>query len=134
MDSVATLAPSIRESGKLAVVRQIWDEWATGGPAAAAAVLFAHSDEDIELRAGIGGVEQRVRGHEQIRSALPESPLRILGAKPYSFSEEGDDVIVSAWVRMRENGGYVDAQVRWRYRFREGRIVEVSTLPFAHSG
>jgi hypothetical protein len=116
----------------LEVVRKFWAEYESGGPPAGFRWLLAHSHEGVELSMQIAGVPPvTVRGHDEVRARLPGSPLGLLGAKLYKLREDGEHVIASAWVRVGDNGGYLDAQVTWRFEFRDGLLSRVRTLPFA---
>jgi hypothetical protein len=126
---LATVPQSVAHQRRLDIVRALWEEYERGGPAAASRILLANSHSDVLLKATIGSEPRIVRGHEEIIAALPESPLGVQGAKAYSFAELGNDVFVSSWVRIRENGGWLDAQVRWMFRFRGDKLWRVTTLP-----
>ena len=86
----------------------------------AAEELLANSAEDVvfEPHASHGG---EIRGHEALRefwTRFADEGLQ-LRAGVYSISEEGDDVIVSGWVRTIDEGRLADTQSRWIYRFND---------------
>ena len=56
-------------------------------------------------------------------------------ASPHEFREEGNSVVVTGWVRVgRGSGSLADAQVRWIYTFRDGRIETVEYGPLVATG
>ena len=53
-------------------------------------------------------------------------------ARPWSFEEDGDSVIVQGSIRLqRRDGSIADAQLRWTYTFRDGRLAAASSGPLA---
>ena len=95
--------------------------------------MLAICEENAEFR--FYATEGRVlRGADELRAFYREELASgtSVRAAPYHYGEEGDMVTVFGWVRvLREGGSLADAQVRWTYKFREGKITAVEYGPLA---
>ena len=121
------------DSQNLRVVRDLWDAFETQGAIAGLEKLLEHCDEDVEFRpyAANGTV---LRGAEEIRAFFRErqSAGEKLHARPWSFEEHGDCVEVAGSIRLiRADGSLADAQVRWSYAFKDGRVIRAATAPLS---
>ena len=50
--------------------------------------------------------------------------------RPATLEERGDEVVVNGYLRVvRPTGGFSESQIRWIYRFRDGRLEEARWSP-----
>ena len=101
------------------------------GQEAGMEALIEASDEAVEFRP-YGADGATLRGVDELRAfyARIASEGGKVEAKAYSFSESGNAVIVEGWVRVTRAGGRLaDAQVRWAYTFRDGKIISAAYEP-----
>ncbi|HEX2233046.1 MAG TPA: nuclear transport factor 2 family protein [Thermoleophilaceae bacterium] len=121
------------DSPNLRIVKDLWEVLESDGLQASLERMLEHAHEDIELRPYMA--EGRVlRGVEEIRAFMQQELAEgaTIQASPWSFEEVGDDVIVSGSVRIRRRDSSIaDAQVRWTYTFRDGRLAAASSAPLA---
>jgi hypothetical protein len=114
-------------------VKELWAVLESEGPLASLELMLEHSHEDVELRPYMA--EGRVlRGVDEIREYMREELAAgaMLRASPWTFEEVGDDVIVTGSIRVqRRDASIADAQVRWTYNFRDGRIAAAGSAPLA---
>jgi ketosteroid isomerase-like protein len=93
--------------------------------------LLSRAHESTEFRPYVA--EGRVlRGPDEVRAFFREQAAAgtTLAARPTSFEERGDEVVVTGSLRvLRPAGGFAETQVRWIYRFREGRLDEATWSP-----
>jgi hypothetical protein len=121
------------DSPNLRTVKGFWDVLESDGLLASTELVFEHCHEDVEFRPYVGG-GRVFHGIEETREFVrqQEAEGATLHASPWSFEEVGDDVVVSGSIRVqRSDGSIADAQVRWTYAFREGRVASVSSAPLA---
>lgn len=112
-------------------IKDVWRAFERDGSDAGLAALIVVCADDVELRpyAAHGGV---LRGKAALRRFWHDLDaaggwLRV-GA--YDFDEDGDEVVVTGWVRVsREGGGLSDAQVRWIFTIRDGTILRAVAEP-----
>jgi ketosteroid isomerase-like protein len=121
------------DSPNLQLVKGFWDVLESDGLLASTDVMLEHCHEDVELSPYIG--EGRVfHGTEEVREFMRRQLEEgaVVSASPWNFEEIGDDVIVSGSIRVqRRDGSIADAQLRWTYTFRDGRVAAASTSPVA---
>jgi ketosteroid isomerase-like protein len=93
--------------------------------------LLSRAHEATEFRPYVA--EGRVlRGPDEVRAffSRQRSEGRSLTATPSTFEERGDEIVVIGSLRVaRPAGGFAEAQVKWIYRFRDGRLDEASWVP-----
>jgi hypothetical protein len=94
-------------------------------------VLLAVAHPDCEFRPYIAGGSS-LRGHDEIRAfyrrAIAEGAEMKLRAT--SFEEVGDEILVNGSMRVaRPTGGFLESQLSWTYRFRDGLLAEVASGP-----
>lgn len=73
-----------------------------------------------------------LEGREQVLAFYNETAAEgtSISVRPRSFTEAGDEVVVSGSVRiMRREGSFAERQVRWIYRFRDGLVEEARWTP-----
>ena len=118
------------DSHNLSRVRELWRVYEREGQDAGIDALLEICHDDAEFRFyAMDG--KALRGGDQLRAFYREADATV-NAAPYSFEEEGDTVIVTGWVRVvRAGGALADAQGRWEYVFREGKIAELRYAPLA---
>jgi ketosteroid isomerase-like protein len=113
------------------IVKGLWRVYEEGGHDAGVEAMLASCHEDAEFR--FYAAEGRVlHGGDELRAFYEEKRAAgaSVAASPHDFREEGDVVEVTGWVRVeRESGSLADAQVRWIYTFRDGRIEAVDYGP-----
>jgi ketosteroid isomerase-like protein len=118
-------------SSNVRTVKEIWRVYEEDGHDAGVDALLAYCREGAEFR--FYAAEGRVlHGGAELRAFYRDK--RAAGASveasPYEVREEGDSVVVTGWVRVgRETGSLADAQVRWVYTFRDGKIETVEYEP-----
>jgi ketosteroid isomerase-like protein len=121
------------DSPNLRIVKELWDVLENQGVLASMEAMLEHAREDIELRPYLAG-GQALRGTEEIREYIRQQRADglVLRATPWNFEEDGDKVMVSGSLRVqRSDGSIADAQLRWTYTFREGRLTAAASRPLA---
>ena len=120
------------DSPNLRTVKGFWDMLESDGLLASMELVFEHCHEDVEFRPYVGG-GRVFHGIEDVREFVRQQLAEgaTLHASPWSFEEVGDDVVVSGSIRVQRSGSIADAQVRWTYAFRDGRVASVSSAPLA---
>ena len=99
--------------------RALWDAYARGDVDAVRAQL----DDDIEWRP-LGG--KLLRGPAEVAAYLRHA-VETMSAVAHVFETDGDRVIVHGSLRRFRDGGFVDMQPTWVYRFRGGRLVRLES-------
>jgi ketosteroid isomerase-like protein len=99
--------------------RALWDAYARGDVDA----LRAQLDDDIEWRP-LGG--KLLRGPAEVAAYLHHA-VETMSAVAHVFETDGDRVIVHGSLRRFRDGGFVDMQPTWVYRFRGGRLVRLES-------
>jgi ketosteroid isomerase-like protein len=121
------------DSSNLRVVKEFWNAFESEGLLASMELMLAHAHEDVELRPFVG--EGRTfRGVDEVREFMRQEVAdgASLRGTPWNFEEDGDAVVVTGSLRLqRRDGSIADSQLRWTYRFRDGRLVEASSGPLA---
>ena len=87
--------------------------------------------EDCEFRPYIAS-DRVLRGHDEIRRYYGEAIAAgtHMRLNPTAFHDEGDEVVVDGSIRVaRPTGGFSESQIRWVYRFRDGRLAEAGWSP-----
>ncbi len=119
------------DSPNLRVIKQVWDRLDHEGLAASIEAMIPHCADDVVFRPHAAG-ERALHGVGELRefwSDLAASGARV-EATAYEFHEEGDDVVVTGWLRLaREAGALADAQRRWVYKFENGKITSATAGP-----
>jgi SnoaL-like domain len=115
------------------MVKGFWEVFETDGLLASMERMLEHAHEDVELSPYMA--DGRVlRGADEVREFMREELAAgaTLHASPWNFEEVGDTVIVSGSVRVqRRDASIADAQIRWTYTFRDGRLAAASSAPLA---
>ncbi len=119
------------DSPRLQLIKNAFRLFEEEGMEAGVDGLLSISHPDCEYRpyAANGKV---LRGTEETRAFFMENGglSRSLRVRPQRFEEDGEQVIVSGSVRVHhESGGFSETQVRWIYRFRDGRVEAASWEP-----
>lgn len=121
------------DSPNVRIVKDFWDLLENRGLIASMEAMLEVAHEDVELRPYVGD-GRTFRGTEEIRDYMRERAAEgsTLHATPWSFEEDGDSVIVQGSIRVqRPDGSIADAQLRWTYTFRDGRLAAASSGPLA---
>jgi SnoaL-like domain len=108
------------DSPRVALIKRLFEHMEKNDLASAAEELLANSAPDVvfEPHAAQG---REIRGHDELRrfwSEFADEGVQ-LRAGVYSISEEGDQVVVSGWVRTIDEGRLADTQSSWIYRFND---------------
>jgi ketosteroid isomerase-like protein len=123
----------VLDSPNVRVVKDFWDLFENQGLVASMEAMLEVAHDDVELRPYVGD-GRTFHGPEEIREYIRQHAAEgsTLHARPWSFEEEGDSVIVQGSIRLqRADGSIADAQLRWTYTFRDGRLVAASSGPLA---
>jgi hypothetical protein len=118
-------------SQDLETVKAVWQVYEREGQEAGMEALIEASDEAVEFRP-YGAGDAVLRGAEELRAfyARTANEGAKVEAKAYEFGERDGAVVVEGWVRVtRAGGGLADAQVRWVYTFRDGKITRAVSEP-----
>src|SRR5215208_5226897 len=108
------------------VVREMWQEWMTGGLADLSAVDPEVLYEDDALPDHVG---ESYRGHAGIRRAWDRftDPWEKFENEIEWAREAGDAVVTCHQVQVRGKGSGIEGQFTYAYlwRFREGKVVSL---------
>jgi ketosteroid isomerase-like protein len=121
------------DSPNLRLVKDFWRVFENEGPLATLELMLANAHEDLELRPFVGG-GRVFREPDEIREYMRQEIAdgATLQATPWSFEEIGDEVVVAGSLRiLRRDGSIADSQLRWTFRFRDGRLAEAGSGPLA---
>jgi hypothetical protein len=106
------------DSPRVQLIQKLFELIETNSIAGASEELLAHSADEavFEPHLSHGRVLQ---GREELLSFWEglEGDGAQIRAGAYSFTEEGDSVVVNGWVRTIKDGRLADTQSRWVYRF-----------------
>ena len=134
MDSMAgPVEPGLEhaDSPNVRVVKGAFDVLDEGGLEAAVEHLLKHAHDDVEFSPYVAP-GQVLRGPDEVR-AFYRGQLAAgtaFVARPSSFEESGDDVVVNGSLRVvRSTGGFAESQISWTCRFRDGRLQMVRGGP-----
>lgn len=120
-------------SQNLDTVKELWRVYERQGHDAGVEALIDVSYPDAEFRFYATG-EQVLHGPDELRAFYRNERTEGVSvrAAAYDYSDGGDTVSVSGWVRVaREGGGLADAQVRWIYEFEGGLVRRMIYAPLA---
>jgi ketosteroid isomerase-like protein len=120
-----------RESPHLAAIKAAFRAYADEGIEAGLETLLEIAHEDCEFRPYIAAGDV-IRGHDEIRAYYQQALAAgtDMKARPSSFEEVGDSVVVKGSMRVvRPGGGFSESQISWAYRFRDGRLTEAGWAP-----
>jgi hypothetical protein len=93
--------------------------------------LLSRAHEATEFRPYVAE-GQVLRGPDEVRAffSRQQTEGRTLTARPSSFEERGEEIVVIGSLRVaRPAGGFAETQVKWVYRFRAGRLEEATSAP-----
>ncbi|HEV3375752.1 MAG TPA: nuclear transport factor 2 family protein [Thermoleophilaceae bacterium] len=119
------------DSPNLRVVMTAYEVLGENGLEASLEHLLSHAHEDFEFTPYVGA-GRVLRGADEVRAFFRgqiEGGTALV-ARATSFEECGDDVVVNGSLRVvRSSGGFAETQIRWTYRFRDGRLLEARGGP-----
>jgi ketosteroid isomerase-like protein len=119
------------DSPNVRMVKEVFEVLDESGLEAAIEHLLNHAHDDVEFSPYVGA-GQVLRGRDEVRAFYRgqiESGT-VLTARLSSIDECGDDVVVNGSLRvLRSTGGFAESQIRWTYRFRDGRLLEARGGP-----
>jgi ketosteroid isomerase-like protein len=120
------------DSANVRVVKGAYEILGEGGLEASLEHLLSHAHEDVEFSPYVAA-GQVLRGADEVRAFFrgQMEDGTALVVRPTSFEEDGQDVVVvNGSLRVvRANGGFAESQIRWTYRFRDGRLKEARGDP-----
>jgi ketosteroid isomerase-like protein len=119
------------DSPNVRIVKRVYATLREEGVEAAVERLLSQAHADFELRPYVGA-GRVLRGAEEVREFFRAQLAAgtILTLRPASFEEQRDQVVVQGSVRVaRATGGFAESQIKWTYRFREGRLEEAYWSP-----
>jgi ketosteroid isomerase-like protein len=127
MDSMAgPVEPGLdyADSPNVRIVKAAFDALDESGLEAAIEHLLTHADADVEFSPYAAG-GRILRGPDEVRAfyrgELADGTVYM--ARPSSIEESGDEVVVNGSLRvLQPTGGFAESQIRWTYRFRDGRL------------
>ena len=93
--------------------------------------LLSHAHADVQFHPYVA-TGQVLRGADEVRAFYRGQVEggKVFLARPSSFEERGDDVVVNGSLRiLSSTGGFAESQIRWTYRFRDGRLEAVRGGP-----
>ena len=108
------------DSPRVQLIQTLFELMETDSIARAAEELLAHSAEDVVFEP-LSSHGRVLTGPDELRDfweSFGDNGSQVR-AGAYSFTEEGDSVVVSGWVRTIKDGRLADTQSRWIYRFNE---------------
>jgi len=123
--------PDNAPGANLRAIQEAFRVFTDGGAIAGveALLLISHPDCRFSPPSAAGQVLQ---GPEQVLAFYREAAAggTSISVRPRSFTEEGDEVVVSGSMRViRREGSFAESQVRWIYRFRDGLVEEARWSP-----
>jgi ketosteroid isomerase-like protein len=121
------------ESQNLHTVKELWGVYERQGHDAGVEALIAVSHPDAEFRFYATG-DEVLHGADELRSFYRNGRMEgvTVRAAAYDYSDDGDTICVSGWVRVNRDGGSLaDAQVRWIYEFEDGKVRRMVYAPLA---
>ncbi|MFL5516076.1 MAG: nuclear transport factor 2 family protein [Gemmatimonadales bacterium] len=121
------------EEGNLNRVKDMWRVYERQGHDAGVDALIDVSHDNAEYRFYATG-EEVLHGAEELRAFYRRERTEGMSvrAAAYDYSDDGDTIYVSGWVRVaREGSGHADAQVRWIYEFENGLVKRMIYAPLA---
>jgi hypothetical protein len=116
-------------------VKGFWDALQRGETIPAVEAMLLNCHEDVEFRPYFAD-GRTFHGIDEIRAFFRERAAAgaSMHASAWSFDEIDDDVVVTGSVRVRRpDGSMADAQLRWTYGFRDGRIAHAEFAPLARA-
>jgi ketosteroid isomerase-like protein len=121
----------LADSANMRVVKDAFEMLGEGGLEAAVDHLLSNALADVEFRPYVGAGEV-LRGRTEVRAFFRrqlEAGTSLL-ARPASFEDYGDEVVVNGSLRVvRPSGGFAESQLSWTYRFRDGRLQDLRWGP-----
>jgi SnoaL-like protein len=121
------------DSNNLHTVKELWRVYDRQGHDAGVEALIAVSHPDAEFRFYATG-DEVLHGPDELRAFYANGRMEGVSvrAAAYDYSDDGDTICVSGWVRVnREGGSLADAQVRWIYEFEGEKVRRMVYAPLA---
>jgi ketosteroid isomerase-like protein len=125
-------APGHQDSRNLESIKAAFRVTVDEGFVAGLEALLAIAHDDCEFRPYVA--DRVLHGHDEIRAFYREAAESgtEMKLKATRFSEVGDRVVVDGTMRvLRATGGFSESQIRWIYRFSDGRLAEAGWSPRA---
>lgn len=115
----------------LRAIKEAFRAFADGGAIAGVEALLRISHHNCRFSPP-DAAGRVLEGREQVLAFYREAAAggTSISVRPRSFTEEGDEIVVSGSMRViRSEGSFAESQVRWIYRFRDGLVEEASWSP-----
>jgi ketosteroid isomerase-like protein len=122
---------SLVDSANMLVIKEAFRAFNEDGLEAGVDSLLGSSHEDAIFSPYLAG-GQVLNGQREAREFFRRSieAGESMSVRAQTFEDHGDEIVVSGSVRvLREGGGFAESQVRWTYRFRDGRVAEARWGP-----
>lgn len=119
------------DSPKMQAIKEAFRASVDDGFEAGLEALLRHAHEDCEFRPFIAS-DRVLRGHDEIRKYYGEAIAagNQMRLHPTGFHEAGGEVVVDGSIRVeRPTGGFSETQIRWTYRFTDGRLAAAGWVP-----
>ena len=119
------------DSPNMLLVKEAFRASQESGLVAGMETLLSRAHESTEFRPYVAS-GRVLRGPDEVRAFFSEQAAAgsTLSARPATFEEDGDEVIVTGSLRVvRPAGGFSETQMKWIYRFRDGRLDEATWSP-----
>jgi hypothetical protein len=119
------------DSPNLTLVKEAFRASSEAGLEAGMERLLSRAHGSTEFRPYVAG-GRVLRGPDEVRAFFSKQLAegRTLTARPSSFEERGEEIVVVGSLRVaRPAGGFAETQVKWVYRFRQGMLDEASWAP-----
>jgi ketosteroid isomerase-like protein len=121
----------LADSRNVLLVKELYEILEEQGIEAGIERLLAHAHPDFEFRPYVA--EGRVlKGADEVRAFYRDQLATgtTLKLRSSSVEEHGDEVVVYGSLRVaRAAGGFLESQISWTYRFRDGLLEEVYWSP-----
>lgn len=119
-------SPEEHSGANLRAIQEAFRVFTDGGTIAGVEALLhiSHRDCRFSPPSASGRV---LEGHDEVLAFYGEVAAEgaSISVRARSFTEEGDEVVVSGSTRlMRREGSFAESQVRWIFRFRDGLVEE----------
>lgn len=124
-------SPEEHSGANLRAIQEAFRVFTDGGTIAGVEALLhiSHRDCRFSPPSASGRV---LEGHDEVLAFYGEVAAEgaSISVRARSFTEEGDEVVVSGSTRlMRREGSFAESQVRWIFRFRDGLVEEARWSP-----
>lgn len=121
----------VADSVNMRFIKEAFRAFSEDGVLAGVDSLLARVHRDA-IFAPYSAGNQELHGPDEVRAFFRETVEAgaSMTVRALAFEEHGDEVVVSGSIRLvHAGGGFAESQVRWTYRFRDGRVAEARWGP-----